>query len=237
LTKGDSVEIIVSKGITTTPETVPSVVNQNVTNAISDLKTAKLVYKIVQTSTAPPGESAPNTVLSQSPTAGQKVQSGTTVILTVLSPSAKYPLGSLSSETSVAAGAALATQGLTAGPVTRICSDTIRQGLVVATNPAAGSLVSQGQAITLELSSGPCTVFMPDVLNDTETVADQLLQSQGLTPSYSPDPTAVCEPGATPTVASQANSAGAPVKYGSTVNLTICQTPADTTTTTTTTLP
>jgi eukaryotic-like serine/threonine-protein kinase len=234
VTKGDSVEIIVSKGITTTPETVPSVVGSNVTNAISDLKAKKLVYKINQTSTAPPGVSAaPNTVLSQSPAAGQSVQSGTTVILTVLSSAAKYDLDSLTGETSVAAGAALATQGLTAGPVTRVCSDTLRQGLVVATNPAAGSLVSQGQAITLELSSGPCTVIMPGVVNDTESAADQLLEGQGLTPSYSPDPTAVCQPGATPTVASQANAAGTPVKYGSTVDLTICQTPADTTTTTT----
>jgi beta-lactam-binding protein with PASTA domain/tRNA A-37 threonylcarbamoyl transferase component Bud32 len=236
VTKGGSVVIFVSKGITTTPESVPSVTGQNVTNAISSLKSKKLVYKIVQTATAPSGVSAaPNTVLSESPAAGQTVQSGTTVILTVLAPSAKYDLDSLSGETSVAAGAALATQGLTAAPVTRVCSDTYRQGLVVATNPAAGSLVAQGQAITLELSSGPCTVIMPGVVNDTESAADQLLQGQGLTPSYSPDPTAVCNPGATPTVASQAISAGSPVKYGSTVNLTICQTPADTTTSTTTT--
>jgi serine/threonine-protein kinase len=233
VTKGDSVEIFVSKGITTTPETVPSVFGQNVTNAISDLRSRKLFYKIEQTATAPTGVSvAPNSVLSQSPAAGQTVQSGTTVILTVLAPSAKYDLDPLSGDTSVAAGAALANQDLTAGPVTRVCSDTIRQGLVVGTNPAAGSLVTQGQAITLELSSGPCTVFMPNVLNDTETVADQLLQTQGLTPNYSPDPVAVCEPGATPTVASQANAAGTPVKYGSTVDLTVCQTTADTTTTT-----
>ncbi|MGB8178855.1 MAG: Stk1 family PASTA domain-containing Ser/Thr kinase [Acidimicrobiales bacterium] len=232
VTKGDSVEIIVSKGITTTPETVPSVTGFNVTNAISSLKAKKLVYKIVQTATVPTGQSAaPNTVLSESPAAGQTVQSGTTVILTVLSPSAKYPLGSLSGETTAAAGASLATQGLTVGPITRVCSDTYRQGLVVATNPASGSLVTQGQAITLELSSGPCTVFMPNVVNDTESVADQLLQSQGLTPSYSPDPVVVCPPGATPTVASQANAAGTPVAYGSTVDLTVCQTTADTTTT------
>lgn len=236
VTKGDAVTVIVSKGITTTSETVPSVVGSNVTNAISDLKTAKLVYKIIQTATAPTGvSSAPNTVLSQVPAAGAKVQSGTTVVLTVLAPSAKYPLQSLAGQTSVAAGGALANQGLTAGSVTRVCSDTYRQGLVVGTNPAAGSLVTQGQAITLELSSGPCTVIMPNVLNDTESTADQLLRGQGLTPNYSPDPTAVCQPGASPTVASQANAAGSPVKYGSTVNLTICQTPAATTTSTTTT--
>jgi serine/threonine-protein kinase len=219
-------------------ETVQNVVNQNLTDAEATLAAEKLGVKIDQVATPPPNTSAiPNVVLVQSPAAGTKVQSGTTVTLTVLKSGVQYDLESVNGETQYAAGAALATQGLTVSGVTRTCSNTVNPGLVIGTNPPAGSLVKEGEAIQLELSSGTCNVVMPSVVNDTEAQADSALESQGLTASYSPDPTAVCQPGAVPTVASQANAPGSNVKYGSTVDLTICQTTANTTTTTTTTTP
>jgi eukaryotic-like serine/threonine-protein kinase len=236
--KGDSISIIESEGITTVTETVQNVVSQNLTDAEATLAAEKLGVKIDQVATPPPNTSAiPNIVLVQSPAAGTKVQSGTTVTLTVLKSGVQYDLESVNGETQYAAGAALATQGLTVSGVTRTCSNTVNPGLVIGTNPPAGSLVKEGQAIQLELSSGTCNVVMPSVLNDTEAQADTSLESQGLTASYSPDPTAVCQPGAVPTVASQANAPGTNVKYGSTVDLTVCQTTANTTTTTTTTTP
>jgi serine/threonine-protein kinase len=236
VTKGDSIIIIESEGITTVTETVQDVVNQSVTDAESTLSAEKLGVKIDQVPAAPPGTAAiPNTVLAESPVAGTKVQSGTTVILTVLKSGAQYDLSSVNGETQYAAGAALATQGLTVSGVTRTCSNTVKPGLVIGSVPPAGSLVKEGEAIQLQLSSGPCNVVMPTVLNDTEAQADAALEGQGLTASYSPDLTAVCEPGAEPTVASQANAPGSNVKYGSTVNLTICQTTANTTTSSTTT--
>jgi beta-lactam-binding protein with PASTA domain/tRNA A-37 threonylcarbamoyl transferase component Bud32 len=236
VTKGDSVTIVESKGITTVPETVQDVVNQNVTAAETTLGNEKLSVKIDQVPTAPTGTNpVPNTVLAQSPVAGTKVQSGTTVILTVLKSGVQYDLESVNGETQYAAGAALNAQGLTVSGVTRVCSNTVNPGLVIGTVPVAGSLVKQSEAIQLQLSNGPCDVVMPTVVNDTEAQADAALQAQGLTASYSPDLTAVCEPGATPTVASQANQPGSSVKYGSTVDLTLCQTTADTTSTTTTT--
>jgi eukaryotic-like serine/threonine-protein kinase len=234
--KGGSISIVESEGITTVTETVQDVVNQSVTNAETTLENEKLGVKIDQVPTAPPNTNPiPNTVLAQSPVAGTKVQSGTTVILTVLKSGVQYDLESVNGETQYAAGAALATQGLTVSGVTRTCSNTVNPGLVIGTDPVAGSLVKEGEAIQLQVSSGPCNVVMPGVVNDTESQADAALQQQGLTPSYSPDPTAVCEPGAEPTVASQANAPGSNVRYGSTVDLTICQTTANTTSTTTTT--
>jgi serine/threonine-protein kinase len=234
--KGDSITLVESEGITTVTETVQNVVSQSLTDAEATLAAEKLGVKIDQVATAPPNTSAiPNIVLVQSPAAGTKVQSGTTVTLTVLKSGVQYDLESVNGETQYAAGAALATQGLTVSGVTRTCSNTVNPGLVIGTNPPAGSLVKEGQAIQLELSSGTCNVVMPNVINDTEAQADTSLESQGLTASYSPDPTAQCQPGAVPTVASQTNAPGTNVKYGSTVDLTICQTTADTTTTTTTT--
>jgi serine/threonine-protein kinase len=237
VTKGDSVSLVVSKGITTTPETVPDLVGMSVSNAVSQLTHEHLVYKIDQTPTVPPGVSAaPNDVISQTPSKGTVVQSGTKVILTVLAPGTKYALQSVSGDTQAAAGAALANQQLSVSPtVMRTCSNTYNQGLVVGTNPVSGSLVAQGQAITLVVSSGACTVYMPMVVGDSEAAANAALANVGLSAAYSLDPTTVCPAGAPPTVASQTEQPGTAVKYGSVVRLTICQTTAATTSTTTTT--
>jgi serine/threonine-protein kinase len=235
--KGDYVTIVVSKGISTTPETVPDLVGMSVSNAVSELTHEHLVYKIDETPTTPPGVSvAPNDVISQTPAKGTVLQSGSKVTLTVLAPGSKYALDSVAGDTQAAAGAALANQQLTVAPtVTRTCSNTVNQGLVSGTNPISGSLVAQGQAITLIVSSGPCTVYMPTVTGDTEAQANAALSNVGLSATYSLDPTAVCNPGAQQTVASQTDQPGTPVKYGSVVPLTICQMTAATTSTTTTT--
>jgi serine/threonine protein kinase len=236
VTKGDGVAIVVSKGITTTPETVPDLVGTSVSNAVSQLTHEHLVYKIDQIPTLPPGVSGvPNNVISQTPARGTVVQSGSKVTLTVLAPGSKYDLQSVSGDTQVAAGAALANQQLSVSTTTRACSNTVNPGLVSGTDPIAGSLVSQGQAITLIVSSGPCTVYMPTVTNDTEAQANAALSNVGLSANYSLDPTAVCAPGAQQTVASQSDQPGTPVKFGTVVPLTICQLTATTTSTTTTT--
>jgi len=76
---------------------------------------------------------------------------------------------------------------------------------------------------------------MPTVTNDTEAQANAALSNVGLSATYSLDPTAVCNPGAQQTVASQSDQPGTPVKFGTVVPLTICQLTASTTSTTTTT--
>jgi serine/threonine-protein kinase len=237
VTKGDAVSLVVSKGITTTPETVPDLVGMNVSAAVSELSGEKLGYKISPTSTAPSGSSnaAPNTVLAQSIPRGTTVQSGDTVVLTVLAPNAKYPLDNVDGQSQVQAAATLTGQGLTiASAETHTCSNTIAQGLVIATSPPAGSLVTSAQPITLEVSTGNCQEPVPSVVGDTEAQANSLLTQYGFVPSYSLSST-TCQPGASPTVVSQDDAAGSLVPYGSTVSMQVCTTPAGTTTTTTTT--
>ncbi len=234
IVKGDSVSLLVSEGITTTPETVQDVVGDGITTAQSTLSAEKLSSKISYTSVPPQGVNnpAPNIVLIQQPPGGTHVQSGTVVILTVLAPSSKYPLVSVNGDTTAAAGARLASDGLTLGKQTSVCSNTVTQGLVIATDPPAGSLVTSGQAITLEVSSGVCNAVVPTVVGDTEAQANTALTGQGFMPSYSLSATP-CVPGASPTVVSQNDAPGSSVPYGSTVGMTVCVTTAPTTTTTT----
>jgi serine/threonine-protein kinase len=95
--------------------------------------------------------------------------------------------------------------------------------------PVAGSLVTANSVVRLLISSGPCTVYVANVVGDTESAATNALQGQGLQPNYTTDPTAICQPGAPQTVATQSPAAGAPTPYGSTVNMTVCQTTVTTT--------
>ncbi|MGA7836131.1 MAG: Stk1 family PASTA domain-containing Ser/Thr kinase [Acidimicrobiales bacterium] len=237
VTKGDAVSLIVSEGITTTPETVPDLVGMNVSAAIATLSHEKLSSKISETPTVPPGSGnpAPNTVLAQSIPRGTTVQSGQTVTLTVLAPNAKYPLDSVNGKTIAAAAALLTSQGLSiATAETHACSNTIAQGLVIASNPPEGSLVTSNQVITLEVSSGNCQEPVPGVVGDTESQANTILTQYGFQPSYSLS-SMPCQSGAPPTVVSQSEAPGSSVTYGSTIDMQVCVTTASTTSTTTTT--
>lgn len=223
--KGDSVELIVSQGVATTPVVVPNVVGMSVADAESSLSLLHLGYKVLQTSTAPPGSSPiPGIVLSQTPTAKTTSHTGVSVTLVVLASGAKYSVPPVAGDTTNAATAALTTAGLVVSPSNaQQCSNTVASGLVMSTVPGIGTQVTAGTTIKLVVSSGYCSVYVPDVLGDTESAASSALTGVGLMSSYSVDPTAVCTPGATPTVVSQDQGGGTSVTYGSTVNMTVCQ--------------
>jgi beta-lactam-binding protein with PASTA domain len=172
-------------------------------------------------------------VLVQSPVFGTKDQTGDKVTLTVLAPNVKYPMPNVGGETQAGAASNLTTAGLSVSPTgLRACSNTIGSGLVIATMPVAGSLVSSGASVELVISSGFCKVVVPTVVNDTQSVATAALKQQGLLASYTTDTVNICSPGTPPIVTSQSAQGGTSVKYGSTVDLTLCDSSAGITTTT-----
>ena len=59
--------------------------------------------------------------------------------------------------------------------------DEISEGNVVETDPAAGEQVSEGDRITMMVSTGPDSVEVPDVEGDTESLARQKIGDAGLT--------------------------------------------------------
>lgn len=59
--------------------------------------------------------------------------------------------------------------------------DEIAEGNVVETDPAAGTQVSEGDRITMMVSTGPDSVEVPDVTGDTESLARQKIGDAGLT--------------------------------------------------------
>ncbi len=87
------------------------------------------------------------------------------------------------------AQAALQAVGLTASQNTQP-SATVPQGNVISSSPASGAQAPYGSAVTVNVSSGPPTTTVPNVLLDTVPQATAALHAQGLSVSgVSGDPT------------------------------------------------
>ena len=91
-------------------------------------------------------------------------------------------------------------------------STTVASGDVISTSPASGALAPYGSVVTVNVSTGPPTVQVPNVLQDTVAQASSALQAQGLSPSgVTGSPT-------NPVVGTQP-SIGSTVNVGSSVQL------------------
>jgi len=222
--QGQAVELWVSLGPTTSPVTIPDVTGMSIGDAETLLQQKGLSFKPNVTSNAPAG-SIPDTVLNQSPNGGTPGKTGDTVILFVLSPNSKYPVPDVTGSTSAQAGATLGKDGLTVSPtILHQCSNTITSGLVMATNPKAGTPVTGGSAVQLIESSGVCQVVVPSVLGDTQAQATTAINHQGLVPAFTTADSSLCTSSAQDgTVVSQSAQPGTSVPYNTTIDMMVCQ--------------
>ena len=62
-------------------------------------------------------------------------------------------------------------------------STTVASGDVISTSPASGAQAAYGSVVTVNVSTGPPTVQVPNVLQDTVSQATSALQAQGLSVS------------------------------------------------------
>ncbi len=122
-------------------------------------------------------------VMEQNPKPGDKVAKGTEVTIVVSLgpvPQAKT-MEDLVGQKQTTAENFLKGQG-----VLFLCeeenSDTVEAGRVIRTEPEAGYPLSEGQTVTLYISTGPSTKTgtMPDVVNQSLDTAKKILDRQGL---------------------------------------------------------
>ncbi len=64
-----------------------------------------------------------------------------------------------------------------------VSNATVPANNVISTVPASGTSAPYGSAVTVNISTGPPTVQVPDVTGDSVTAADAALQAAGLMPS------------------------------------------------------
>ena len=129
-------------------------------------------------------EVEPGIVVDQSPEAGSKVISGTQVKLVVSASMDDINVPNIYNLNDEKAKKALSNEGLTNYKFTTISSETVEEGLVVYTEPKAGTVVSSDTQIVVFVSSGPTTkevvnIEVPDVTGLKQEGARAFLEKMG----------------------------------------------------------
>jgi eukaryotic-like serine/threonine-protein kinase len=198
---------------------VPGVVGLSRTEAEQTLEEAGLVPVIadrVEDQTQEPG-----TVVAQDPEEGERVERDSVVNLTIVRAPPTVEIPDLEGASLEDAQAALLELGLEpAGPEEEL-SDTVDEGEVTRTDPAAGEEVEAGTPVTIFVSSGPEIVTVPDVTCQPFGSAQRDLSAAGLVPVASTEtvpPNPLC-PNNPNKVAAQDPGQGEVVPVGTEVEL------------------
>ncbi len=120
-------------------------------------------------------------VVSQRPSPGRSLRRGRKIHLTVSLGMKETKLPALVGLTLRQAGLALQSSGFVEGGIRRVPHPTAERGVVVAQDPPAGSLGTEGAAVDLLLSIGPSTqlVRLPDVTGLPFHEAQDILRRSG----------------------------------------------------------
>lgn len=234
---GSTIRVFVSTGSEEIP--VPPVIGQTLDEARAAIEGAGLT--LGQVVFEPDADFDENTVMDQNPSAGVEVGEGTPVNLVVSSGPETVILPQLEGATEREATAQLADLNLF-WDITEEFSDTVAEGIVISTEPPAGTEVLSGDTIGLVVSLGPEPVEVPDLTNLTPGEAEAVLDPLGLALRVSSSTQPVADPAQDGKIVNQVPAAGSSALPGETVTVTLGEfVPPPTTTTipppTTTTTP
>lgn len=190
IARGETVTLLISEG----PEAVevPDVVGDSFEDAEAELEEAGFEVARENQET---DEAEPDTVLEQSPAAGEEAEPGTEITLTVAIAPETVEVPDVVGQDYDAAVDILAEAGFTATRVDQ--TDTSRpENQVIAQNPTAGTGVPEPGVVELTVAvppEQPNEVTVPDVTNQTLEQARAAIEGAGLTVAVEgPDiPTAI----------------------------------------------
>lgn len=154
---------VLSDGSSAETVTVPDVVGVDQAEATARLQGAGLKVAL---DPQPNKDVAAGRVVSQNPGANEKVDKGKTVTIVVSTGAAPVtvPTNGVVGAKADDARKTLEGLGLTVA-LQEEANDTITKGLVIRTNPPAGTEVAAGSSVTVYVSSGQAPVAVPDVTN------------------------------------------------------------------------
>jgi serine/threonine-protein kinase len=211
--KGGAVRLVVSSG----PETVdvPDLNAMTDQTAIQAIQAANLRVGTIARAynKAPSG-----TVYGQSPKAGTKVAVRSVVNINVSLGIQLVTVPDVSGRSESDAKKTLTDDGFNV-TTTHIYSTTTNSGLVIDTNPSAGSSVAKGSTVKLRISKGPELVSVPDVVGVNEDAAKAKLADFTVTATDSLN--TAPSPDRIGTVEGQSLPAGSSVPKGSAITITI----------------
>ncbi|WP_432547799.1 Stk1 family PASTA domain-containing Ser/Thr kinase [Kineococcus sp. SYSU DK004] len=119
-------------------------------------------------------------VAATDPAAGDRVRRDGTVTLVVSLGVEQHPVPDVVGDPEADAARALTDGGLAVGEVRREHSEDVPEGDVVATDPAAGTVLDHDTPVALVVSLGRQPIDVPDVTGDTVAEARAALEDAGL---------------------------------------------------------
>lgn len=142
----------------------------------------KGIFEIVVKGTQRSDTYEPGQIMQQSPEAGRSRKSNFVIEVYVAAEAVKVPMPNLSGMEYRQARIDLQELGLDLSfDMVNQNSDSTAKDLVISTVPAAGEPLSQGQKITLYVSTGPKTVTVPSFVGQDIAIAIKNAQDMGLT--------------------------------------------------------
>ena len=170
-------------------------------------------------------------VIKMTPEPNQDVNSDTLVTLTVSTGPAEVSVPNIDGLTLDAAIASLTGVGLPSPQIRREASVDVAEGLVIRSDPAAGTAVSIDRQVILYISDGPETELVPSVVGLTQAAAEQAIQNRGFVPVFEPQEVAAGSPDAGKVI-SQDPPASEDLEVGAEITIRVGVEAAPTTTTT-----
>ncbi|WP_371484652.1 Stk1 family PASTA domain-containing Ser/Thr kinase [Kitasatospora sp. NBC_00315] len=154
--------------------TVPSVIGQSQAQAVTVLDGSGLRGRFTQaySENVPAGE-----VIGTDPGVGQRVRRSDAVAVTVSRGPKRIAVPDLAGKTAEQARQALTDARLTPGSSTEEYDDTVAQGAVISSSPAAGALLPENSPVAVVVSKG--MVPVPDVGGMSKDDATKALQAAG----------------------------------------------------------
>jgi serine/threonine-protein kinase len=205
--------LTVSSGLRQVP--VPDVVGLQVSTATEELRAAGLRPELRLRRSAEPA----GTVLGQKPSSDEKVDPESVVRLEVAQGPPKVVMPRLVGSWSSVAQRRLRKLGLR-WTLTDLASAEPR-GTVIGQSPNAGAQLRQGQTVTLEVSTGPAEVTVPDVTRLDEQAARRELEAAGFDVRVRDEPTS--DPAQDGLVVDQDPASGTEARKGAVVTLSVAR--------------
>jgi serine/threonine-protein kinase len=172
LKEGSTIRVVTSQG--PRPRDVPSLEGLDEPAAVAKLTEAGFTPKVTKRNDEVVQKGA---VLDWQPRGVQK--KGTEILVTVSDGPAPKPLAELEGMTYDEAAKVLTDAGLV--PVRKdVFDDEVEPGKVVSTAPAAGTPLAAGAKVTLNVSKGPETVAVPNVIGKSVEEARAAITAAGL---------------------------------------------------------
>jgi len=209
LDKGSNVQVFVSRGLPKV--TVPDVRGKSRDDAVGTLTESGLkpnVFEVFSSEDV-------NTVIAQSPDAGERVTKGSSVRINVSK--GAQPVGVPSVIGLPYESAAGQLQGAGFSVARRNVASNQPKDVVIDQQPKGGSAAARGSPVTLFVSKGPKTSTIPDVTSQEEDQARATLESSGFRVAVEDQQTT--DPNEDGIVLSEDPPGGTQAKPGSTVTI------------------